>query len=74
VLFVAAVSSCAAYLTYAFVQRSLGAGLTGLLMYLIPLYNAGLAYLLLDERLELHHLAGAALVLPGLFLATRASK
>jgi drug/metabolite transporter (DMT)-like permease len=72
VLFVAAVSSCAAYLAYAFIQRTLGAGPTGLLMYLIPLYNAGLAFVLLGERLELHHLAGAALILPGLFLATRA--
>jgi drug/metabolite transporter (DMT)-like permease len=72
VLFLAAVSSCAAYLAYGFIQRALGAGPTGLLMYLIPLYNAGLAFVLLGERLELHHLAGAALVLPGLFLATRA--
>ena len=45
------------------------AGPTGLLMYLIPLYNAGLAYLLLGERLAVYHLVGAALVLPGIYLA-----
>ncbi len=71
VLFLAAVASFGAYQVYALIQRSLGAGLTGLLMYLIPLYNGALAYLLLGERLELYHLAGAALVLPGIFLATR---
>ena len=42
-------------------------------MYLIPLYNGLLAYLVLGERLQLYHLAGALLVLPGIFLATRRS-
>jgi drug/metabolite transporter (DMT)-like permease len=40
-------------------------------MYLIPLYNGVLARLLLGKRLELYHLMAAALVLPGIFLATR---
>jgi drug/metabolite transporter (DMT)-like permease len=30
-----------------------------------------LAYLLLGENLEFYHLMGAALVLPGIYLATR---
>jgi drug/metabolite transporter (DMT)-like permease len=42
-------------------------------MYLIPIYNGVLAFLLLGERLESYHLLGAALVLPGIFLATRRS-
>jgi drug/metabolite transporter (DMT)-like permease len=71
VLFLAVVASFGAYQVYGLIQRALGAGPTGLLMYLIPLYNGVLAWLLLGERLELYHLMGAALVLPGIFLATR---
>ena len=44
---------------------------TGLLMYLIPVYNGILAFILLGEELQSFHLLGAALVLPGVFLATR---
>lgn len=71
VLFLALVPSCGAYLSYAKIQRTLGAGPTSLLMYLVPLYNGVLAYLLLDETLELYHLVGGAMVLPGIYLATR---
>ena len=74
VLFLALVASFGAYQVYALIQRSLGAGPTSLLMYLIPLYNGVLAYLLLGEALELYHLLGAALVLPGIYLATRKTK
>jgi drug/metabolite transporter (DMT)-like permease len=39
-------------------------------MYLIPLYNAALAWLLLGERLRYYHLIGLLLILPGVWLAT----
>lgn len=71
VAFVALFSSIGAYGVYAHIQSSLGASRTGLLMYLIPLYNGVLAYLLFGETLQAFHLVGAALVLPGLYLATR---
>jgi drug/metabolite transporter (DMT)-like permease len=71
VLFLALVPGLGAYLAYGRIQRALGAGPTSLLMYLIPLYNGVLAYLLLGEELRRYHLIGAALVLPGIFLATR---
>ncbi len=71
VLFLAVVASFGAYQAYARIQRVLGAGPAGLLIYLVPIYNGLLATLLLGERLHLYHLAGAALVLPGIFLATR---
>lgn len=71
VLFLACVASFGAYLAYARVQKVLGAGPTSLIMYLIPLYNGVLAYLLLGETLEFYHLIGAALVFPGLYLTTR---
>lgn len=70
VALLAVVASFGAYQLHAFVQKTLGAGRTSLLMYLIPVYNAGLAWLLLDERPETYHWIGAALVLPGLMLAT----
>jgi drug/metabolite transporter (DMT)-like permease len=71
ILFLAVVPSCGAYLSYARIQRSLGTGPTSLLMYLLPLYNGVLAFLLLGETLEFYHLIGAAMVLPGIYLATR---
>jgi drug/metabolite transporter (DMT)-like permease len=71
VAFLVVVPSFGAYQVYGLVQRILGAGPTSLLMYLFPLYNGVLAYLLLGERLHSYHLLGAALVLPGIFLATR---
>lgn len=71
VLFLAVAASFLAYQIYAFIQRALGAGRTSLLMYLIPVYNSALAWALLDERLASYHLIGAALVLPGIYLATR---
>jgi len=71
VAFLSLVPSLGAYHVYALVQRILGAGPTSLLMYLVPLYNGVLAYLLLGEELRGFHLIGAALVLPGIYLATR---
>ncbi|HEX2113418.1 MAG TPA: DMT family transporter [Alphaproteobacteria bacterium] len=70
-LFLAIVPGLGAYQTYDFVQRRLGANRASLLMYLIPVYNAGLAWALLGEALRLYHFIGAAMVLPGIYLATR---
>ena len=67
----AVIASTGAFQTYGLVQRSLGTARAGLILYLIPLYTAALAYMFLDERLALHHVAGAALVFTGVFLATR---
>ena len=62
--FLALFASFGAYQVYGLIQRSLGAGPTSL-------YNGVLAYLILGERLHFYHLIGAALVLPGIYLATR---
>lgn len=69
--FLALCPGLAAYLLYGHLVAQLGAQRTGMLMYMVPLYNAGLAYLLLAETPRLFHVAGAALILPGLYLATR---
>ena len=71
ILFVAIFSSVAAYMIYAKIQTLLGASRAGLVLYLAPLYNSVLAFLLLGEQLEPHHFAGAALILPGMWLASR---
>jgi drug/metabolite transporter (DMT)-like permease len=68
---VAVVPGIGAYQGYARIQRTLGAATTGLVLYLTPLYTALLAWLLLDEALDPYHLVGAALILPGIWLATR---
>jgi len=72
-LFVALVPGLGAFLSYGRLVATIGPGRTGLLMYMIPLYNAGLAWLLLGEGLAAHHVIGAALTLPGIYLATRTS-
>lgn len=71
VLVVAIVPGLAAYIGYARIQRSLGAGSTGLILYLAPTYTALFGWVLLGETLEPYHFVGAALILPGIFLSTR---
>lgn len=70
IAFLAVFSSLFGFLGYAAVQRALGAGPTGLTLYLIPLYNVAFAITILGERLELYHALGFAAVLPGIYLAT----
>lgn len=59
------------YTAYATIQRELGAARTGLMLYLSPRYAALLAWALLGEAPRSHHLVGAALILPSIWLATR---
>lgn len=71
VLIVAIVPGLGAYLGYARIQRALGASPTALILYLAPVYTALMAWLVLGENLQLYHLIGAALILPGIYLSTR---
>lgn len=59
-----------AYATYSYITKHLGPSRTGLLLYLSPIYTAIMAWLLLGESFAPYHWVGAALVLPGLYLAT----
>lgn len=59
------------YTAYSWLQRELGAARTALLLYLSPVYGGVLGWWLLGERPGWHHLAGAALILPSIALATR---
>ena len=62
-----------AYLAYATLQKALGAARAGLTLYLSPLFAAALAYLVLGEPIEAHHALGAAVILPGIYLASRSA-
>ncbi len=67
----ALVPGLAAYWIYGWSQKILGASRVAVTLYLGPLYAALAAWLVLNEPLGGHHLAGAALILPGVFLVTR---
>ena len=71
VLGLAGLSTALAYLLYFRVLASAGATAISLVTFLIPLSAAGLGWLVLDERLELRHLAGLAFILAGLVLTLR---
>lgn len=61
-----------AYQAYAYLQQQLGAARAGLVLYLGPLYTAMLAWALLGEPPQWYHMVGAALILPGVYLAMQA--
>ena len=67
-------ASLGAYLSYGFIVSRLGATIAGATLYLAPIYAAGLAIMLLGERLETFHLIGGALILPGLWLVSQRRK
>ena len=62
-----------AYWIYSWSQKILGASRVAVSLYLAPLYAALAAWGILNEPLGIHHLVGAALILPGVFLVTRKS-
>jgi len=72
-LVVAALPGFGAYQAYSYMQRELGPARTGLVLYLGPLWAAAVAWWLLDEPPRWFHFAGAGLILPGIYLATRVS-
>jgi drug/metabolite transporter (DMT)-like permease len=59
------------YSAYSYLQREMGAARTALMLYLAPVYGAGLAWALLGEVPGWYHAVGAALILPSIALATR---
>jgi drug/metabolite transporter (DMT)-like permease len=60
-----------AYWAYGFCQKVLGASRVAASLYLGPLYGGLAAWLVLGEAMGWHHLMGAALILPGIYLASR---
>lgn len=74
VLAAAVFPAFAAYLSYSFMLRELGASRAGVVLYLGPVYVAILAWLVLGEVVRSFHWTGAALILPGIYLATRPAR
>jgi drug/metabolite transporter (DMT)-like permease len=64
--------SIGAYACWNFGVSRAGAARATLFQYLIPVFAAVLAVLLLGEEVRLFHVAGAVLIMGGLLLATRA--
>lgn len=67
---VATVPGIGAYVVYAFIVDRLGPHRAGFILYLIPPYNAVMAWLLLDETPMWYHLLGGVFVLGGIWLAS----
>ncbi len=63
-------ASLLAFSSFQFGLRQLGPSLTGVFMYLMPPYGVLMAVGFLGERLEAFHIAGIALVMAGIVLAT----
>ena len=60
-----------AYWAYGFCQKVLGASRVATSLYLSPLYGGMAAWVVLGESMGWHHLMGASLILPGIYLASR---
>jgi drug/metabolite transporter (DMT)-like permease len=71
VLLAALAPGVGAYWIYGWAQRLLGASRVAVSLYLGPLYAALAAYSVMGEPLGIHHVAGAALILPGVYWVSR---
>jgi drug/metabolite transporter (DMT)-like permease len=71
VLAAAVIPGAGAYLAHATITKHLGAARAGLPLYLGPLAGAASAWLALGEPVLAHHAVGAAVILPGIWLASR---
>ncbi|WP_245593397.1 DMT family transporter [Azospirillum halopraeferens] len=74
VLGVAVIASVLAFLTYQMTIARIGPARAGTTLYVMPLWAALLAWATLGETLQSFHLAGAALILPGVLMATRPAR
>jgi drug/metabolite transporter (DMT)-like permease len=63
-----------AYWAYGFAQKVLGASRVAASLYLGPLYGGLTAWGVLGEPMGWHHLGGACLILPGIWLASQKSR
>ena len=60
-----------AFSMYTYVQKKLGASLTGFTLYIFTIYAAIYGYLFFNEKLETYHYVGTALVFFGVYLAKK---
>jgi drug/metabolite transporter (DMT)-like permease len=71
VLVAALLPGLGAYWLYSWAQKVIGASRVAVTLYLAPLYAALAAWLLLGEPLGWHHLMGAGMILPGVYLVNQ---
>jgi drug/metabolite transporter (DMT)-like permease len=69
--YVAVFPSLLAYAAWSRGVEGLGSGRAGVFLHLVPLYSALIAGVALGEWIETYHLAGFALILAGVWLASR---
>ncbi len=72
VAYLSVVASVIAYMAYNRAVEILGPNVAGLTSYLLPVFGVTLAIVLLGESFRLFHAAGIALLLTGVYLATKA--
>jgi drug/metabolite transporter (DMT)-like permease len=73
VAYVSTLPSVVAQIFYIRGVELIGGNRAGVFMHLIPLFGAVLAIFFLSEKLRLYHFAGFALILTGVWLASRQS-
>ena len=71
ILYVATLPSATAQILYIRAVELIGATRAGVFIHLVPMFGAIMAILFLGETLHLFHLAGFALILSGVWLASR---
>jgi drug/metabolite transporter (DMT)-like permease len=69
-LFAGIFPSCVAYVLWNRGVAQVGANVASLFMHLGPVFGTGLAWLLLDERLHLFHVAGVLAIIAGIVVVT----
>jgi len=74
ILSVALFSSVLAYIFWNYGVSKVGASVAGLFVHLMPAFGVLLAWLVLDERLALFHVAGIALILSGIAITSRVGR
>ena len=71
VVFAALSPSIIAFLLFNFVNKKLGASITGSVLYLYTVYGAIYGFFFFNEKLEIYHLIGSILVFIGIFLVKK---
>ncbi len=74
VAYLGLVCSALGYLLYVYNMRALGFGVASVFINLIPVVSVASSFVLLNERLTLWQIAGAVVVIVGVYLATVAKK
>lgn len=70
ILALAIIPSVLAYGIYQLCIKEVGPSITGVFLYLMPIYAAALAAVALDESIHAYHAVGLVLVIGGVLLAT----